>query len=118
MGDTRNRQPPLVDRGVISVSTVEANVDADIKDWSATSSANEAPPSPAQGSTARSIDARWLDWGERISVLLLYGWLVSKLVHDYSSQGGFANLLLLPSEGLVVVFVLLRRQTTEITRSF
>jgi protein-S-isoprenylcysteine O-methyltransferase Ste14 len=58
-----------------------------------------------------------LDWLERGFVLVLYGWLVWKILNNYSAHGGLANLLLLPSEGLVVLFLLLRRQTANISRS-
>jgi protein-S-isoprenylcysteine O-methyltransferase Ste14 len=57
-----------------------------------------------------------LDWAERLLVLGLYVWLVARLLVDYFSQGGIANLLLLPSEGLVVVFLLVRRPAAEISR--
>lgn len=63
------------------------------------------------------LDARFLDWGERSLVLVLYGWLVARILIMYAADGRLANLLLLPSEGLVVVFLLLRRRTTEISSS-
>lgn len=77
-------------------------------------------PVPAAGPLSKpswALDARSLDWGERVIVLVLYGWLVARILMSYSDDGRLANLLLLPSEGLVVVFLLLRRRTTEISRS-
>lgn len=59
---------------------------------------------------------RILDGAERLLVLALYGWLVARLVIGYGQDGRVANLLLLPSEGLVVVFMLLRRRANEISR--
>lgn len=59
---------------------------------------------------------RVLDGAERLLVLALYGWLVARLVIGYGHDGRLANLLLLPSEGLVVVFMLLRRRASEISR--
>jgi protein-S-isoprenylcysteine O-methyltransferase Ste14 len=49
-------------------------------------------------------------------VLGLYGWLVARLVGSYWANGGIANLLVLPSEGLVVFFVLVRRRAREVSR--
>lgn len=57
-----------------------------------------------------------LDWAERLLVLSLYSWLVARLLLDFGTNGGLANLLLLPSEGLVVVFMLLRSRPTQISR--
>jgi protein-S-isoprenylcysteine O-methyltransferase Ste14 len=50
-----------------------------------------------------------LDWAERLLVLGLYGWLVARLLGKYLADGGVVNLLLLPSEGMVVLFLLVRR---------
>jgi protein-S-isoprenylcysteine O-methyltransferase Ste14 len=49
-------------------------------------------------------------------VLGLYGWLVARLVSKYLTDGGVVNLLLLPSEGMVVVFLLVRRPAATISR--
>jgi protein-S-isoprenylcysteine O-methyltransferase Ste14 len=57
-----------------------------------------------------------LDWFERLLVLGLYGWLVARLVLNYQEGGGVVNLLLLPSEGLVVFFLLIRRPAAAISR--
>jgi protein-S-isoprenylcysteine O-methyltransferase Ste14 len=64
----------------------------------------------------RPLDGRWLDWAERLSVLALYAWLVWRILANYLADRQLGNLLLLPSEGLAVVFLLLRRSSTEISR--
>jgi protein-S-isoprenylcysteine O-methyltransferase Ste14 len=56
-----------------------------------------------------SIHASAVDWAERLLVLGLYGWLVARLLGKYLADGGIVNLLLLPSEGMVVLFLLVRR---------
>src|SRR5260370_13659214 len=58
----------------------------------------------------------FLDWTERLLVLVLYGLLVGRLVADLGSAALLASLLLLPSEGLTVVFILIRRRTSQISR--
>lgn len=63
------------------------------------------------GTTPRVVDG-----AERLLVLALYGWLVARVVIGYGQDGRLANLLILPSEGLVVVFMLLRRRAQEISR--
>ncbi|HEV3163044.1 MAG TPA: methyltransferase [Isosphaeraceae bacterium] len=99
------------------MSTLEATSEATVSDRvTATDPTASLLRTPAVKGR-KPIDSRWLDWVERIFVLVLYGWLVAKILINYSTQGGLANLLLLPSEGLVVVFLLLRRRTTEISRS-
>jgi protein-S-isoprenylcysteine O-methyltransferase Ste14 len=60
------------------------------------------------------------DLGERLIVLGLYLGLVARLVAAWwepssAEKGSLANLLLLPSEGLVVIFLLLRRSTGRIS---
>jgi protein-S-isoprenylcysteine O-methyltransferase Ste14 len=64
----------------------------------------------------RSVATISLDWTERLVALALYGWLVARLLINYWVNGGIANLLLLPSEGLVVFFMLIRRRPTVISR--
>jgi protein-S-isoprenylcysteine O-methyltransferase Ste14 len=73
-------------------------------------------PTGALPRPASRIDARLLDGFERAFVLVLYAWLVVRLITGYLNQGGWGNLLLLPSEGIVVVFLLLRRRTEAISR--
>lgn len=71
-----------------------------------------------EGPEARRARARAcaLDWAERLLVLALYGWLVARLLANYLSDGGVVNLLLLPSEGMVVVFLLVRRPAAAMSR--
>jgi protein-S-isoprenylcysteine O-methyltransferase Ste14 len=52
---------------------------------------------------------------ERLVVLLLYLGLVARLVLHASQTGQVANLLLLASEGLAVVFIVLRRPAAQIS---
>ncbi len=56
-----------------------------------------------------------LDWIERLLVLAFYVWMVARLLGSYWTDGGIANLLMLPSEGLVVLFLLLRRRARRIS---
>jgi protein-S-isoprenylcysteine O-methyltransferase Ste14 len=73
---------------------------------------------PARPDTARigRISRGVVDDAERLIVLALYVWLVARLVAAAASGGRAAGLLLLPSEGLVVVFMMLRRPAGEISR--
>src|SRR5262245_64269244 len=57
-----------------------------------------------------------LDVAERAVVLVLYGGLLYRVVLAYAAGGGAANLIVLVSEGLVVFFILIRRQATEVSR--
>lgn len=57
-----------------------------------------------------------LDAAERLFILGLYSWLVVRLVAGFRDGSTVGNLLLLPSEGLVVVLTLFRRRTAEISR--
>lgn len=57
----------------------------------------------------------WLDVGERIIVLAVYLLLVARILAHGWFSGELTSLLLLPSEGLVVVFLLLRRRTSVIS---
>src|SRR5262249_49311814 len=72
----------------------------------------EAPEKSAQPSPRAR---RALDWSERLLILGLYGWLVARLVSNYLTAGGIVNLLLLPSEGIVVFFLLFRRPAIAIS---
>lgn len=55
------------------------------------------------------------DLGEMAIVLLLYLGLVARLIASDGEHWKLANLLLLPSEGLVVIFLLFRRRTKQIS---
>ncbi|MBI3466971.1 MAG: isoprenylcysteine carboxylmethyltransferase family protein [Planctomycetes bacterium] len=57
-----------------------------------------------------------MDWVERIAVVTLYGWMVVRLLQGAVTDGALANLLLLPSEGLVVFFMLIRRRASDVSR--
>jgi protein-S-isoprenylcysteine O-methyltransferase Ste14 len=56
-----------------------------------------------------------LDWMERLIVLSFYLWLVACLLGNYWTDRGLANLLILPSEGLVVLLLLVRRRARTIS---
>src|SRR5262245_55574203 len=74
------------------------------------SGSNHKPARPFTGL------GRALDWLERVLVLAFYAWLVFRIIRSYTLHGGAADLLLLPSEGLVVLFLLVRRPATAISR--
>jgi protein-S-isoprenylcysteine O-methyltransferase Ste14 len=59
--------------------------------------------------------ARALDLAERLIAVALYGGMVARLVGAYRAQGGIASLFILPSEGLVLLFLLLRRPASELS---
>ena len=63
----------------------------------------------------RSRPRQWLDGGEQIVVLGLYVWLVARLWPGHLSAANWYPLLLLLSEGLVVVLLLIRRRTERIS---
>ena len=78
-----------------------------------TPSGCSAAPSPERQTSGRN---RALDWLERLLLLGLYIWLVFRIVRSYASNGGIVDLLLLPSEGLVVFYFLIRRPALAISR--
>lgn len=53
---------------------------------------------------------RALDLLERALAVGLYAWLTVRIVGGYRAHGGAASLFILPSEGLVLAFLLLRRR--------
>jgi protein-S-isoprenylcysteine O-methyltransferase Ste14 len=78
-------------------------------------------PAPALGrkpgaESRELLSDSFLDWAERLLLLGFYGWLVARLLARWWTDGGFVSLLLLPSEGLVVFFILFRRRTSEASR--
>jgi protein-S-isoprenylcysteine O-methyltransferase Ste14 len=80
----------------------------------------DAPLSEAQrlgGTRARPLLGRTLDAGERVIVTCLFAWFVYKLGSDFMRTGSWINIILLGSESAVLVFVLLRRSTADITKS-
>lgn len=72
---------------------------------------------PTQGidSAPRARFVWACDLGERLIVLAVYVGLVARLIVSTWQAGQPANLLLIPSEGLVVVFLLFRRRTDQIS---
>jgi protein-S-isoprenylcysteine O-methyltransferase Ste14 len=69
---------------------------------------------PIAGGNRRAI---LLDAAERVSVLALYACLVARMPGGLFGSHGLGDLLLLIGEGLVVVFFLIRRHTTDISLS-
>jgi protein-S-isoprenylcysteine O-methyltransferase Ste14 len=59
--------------------------------------------------------ARTLDAVEKLIAAGLYVWLVWRIVAGFVAHGGAASLFILPSEGLVLVFLLLRRRANELS---
>lgn len=57
-----------------------------------------------------------LDWLERLIVLGLYSWFVARIIGHFWETGNLGNVPLLLSEGLVVLFILIRRRAREISR--
>jgi protein-S-isoprenylcysteine O-methyltransferase Ste14 len=58
-----------------------------------------------------------LDAAERFFVVGLYAWMAIRLLPGVLAGGWCGNTLILLGEGLVVLFSLIRRRTTEISRS-
>lgn len=77
---------------------------------------SEAVQTAGGSAAARSPAVIALDYLERALVLSLYGWLVARIVAACVTGGSAANLVLLPSEGLVVWFILIRRTTSDVSR--
>jgi protein-S-isoprenylcysteine O-methyltransferase Ste14 len=75
-----------------------------------------AAPAPTPEKAGSKAFDRLLDGGERLLVLALYAWLVRRMILGFMSSGQAIDLLVLPSEGIVVVFLLLRRGAREISK--
>jgi len=73
-----------------------------------------APPPQGEARTSRA--GLLLDGFERLAVLGLYLWLVFRLVVAFRSSGRLIYVFLMVSEGLVVLFLLLRRNSHSISR--
>jgi protein-S-isoprenylcysteine O-methyltransferase Ste14 len=58
----------------------------------------------------------YLDLFERFLVCGFFCWLVARLVADCLSEGHGASLVFLPCEGLVVVFMAIRRRSRNLSR--
>ncbi len=56
-----------------------------------------------------------LDLIERAAIIALYGILTFNILHGFRETGNSTSIILLASEGSVVLFVLIRRRTTEIS---
>ena len=72
---------------------------------------------PAEGVAFRIDAPVALDLLERLVILSLYAWLVVRIVVSPHGTGRGINWLLLVSEGLVIVFILIRRKTCDISRN-
>ena len=59
--------------------------------------------------------ATCLDALERLTIVLLYLWLVWRIVASFDGDGQLISVFLAVSEGLVLVFTLVRRRSVEIT---
>lgn len=64
-----------------------------------------------------NVNARLLDWIERVAIILLYGVLVYRMADGLKHGLTMFNLLPLLSESVVVVFVLTRRATDNLSRN-
>jgi protein-S-isoprenylcysteine O-methyltransferase Ste14 len=106
----------MPERGTL-MSLGETTCDATITHGrSAAGPLHDHYPAPLdQHNWHRPTDAA-LDWIERLIVLALYVWFVSRIVNSYLVDGGVVNLLFLLSEGLVVFFLLIRRTAATISR--
>ena len=69
---------------------------------------------PANAERSRAI-ASVLDALERLTIVLLYVWLVTRVVTHFDGNGRLISAFLLLSEGLVLVFTLLRRRSRAIS---
>ena len=70
-------------------------------------------PSKARDESSRDL---YLDVFERLLVGGLFCWLVARMVAAYATEGNVGTLVLLPSEGLVVVFMIIRRTSRAMSR--
>ena len=77
--------------------------------------ATKSTPETGDGSVPGNATALLLDLVERLAIVILFGWLVYRSLAGYWVGGQAANLLLLPSEGLVVLFILIRRTTRDVS---
>lgn len=57
-----------------------------------------------------------LDRFEQIVIAGLYCWFVLRLFQHFTAGGAWVNLLMLPSEGLVLFFILIRRRSENVSR--
>jgi protein-S-isoprenylcysteine O-methyltransferase Ste14 len=80
--------------------------------------AHQAPAAAPSTDAVRitRLNALALDAVERVFLVALYGWLSYRIIAACLASGTYANLILLPLEGVVVVFVLIRRRTNDVSR--
>ncbi len=57
-----------------------------------------------------------LDLAERALLLGLFGWMVVRMFGAYATKGVWADMILIPSEGIVVLLILIRRTTVHVSR--
>lgn len=84
-----------------SVETLDANAACEVVGAAGVDSRGDERAS-------RGVDMV-LDWSERLVVAAFFCWLVVRLVVDFRAEGKLGSLLAIPSEGLVVLFMLIRR---------
>jgi protein-S-isoprenylcysteine O-methyltransferase Ste14 len=82
---------------------------------SATKDIPESRPERIADGAARSRSVSALDVVERVALLALYAWMAVRLLHNLSASGLVSALVVLASEGMVVVFVLMRRPAQEMS---
>ena len=63
----------------------------------------------------RPAALRALDLVERAVAVVLYAWLTVRIVAGFRAHGGAASLFILPSEGLVLLFLLIRRRAQALS---
>lgn len=56
------------------------------------------------------------EWAERVILLALYCWLIFRILEPCIASGEWGSLILLPSEGVVVFLILIRRTTENVSR--
>ncbi|MBI1261549.1 MAG: isoprenylcysteine carboxylmethyltransferase family protein [Rhizobiales bacterium] len=66
-------------------------------------------------SARRVVATHSVEIFERLSVLILFGWLCQRIIYSLETSDTWYPLLLLASEALVVVFMLIRRSTQNIS---
>lgn len=57
-----------------------------------------------------------VDWLERVILVVLYAFLVHRVVSRSVRSDAYGSLFILPAEGLAVVFILVRRSTGRVSR--
>jgi protein-S-isoprenylcysteine O-methyltransferase Ste14 len=70
---------------------------------------------PPERPTRSRAMAACLDALERVTIVLLYAWLVVRVLSSFGGNGRLLGIFLLISEGLVLVFALIRRRSVEIS---